>query len=157
MNGSIEIQNERVISNEKVADLRVKYSDLKAVTIEGSIIPRLIDEIPVIAVAATQAEGMTIIKDAQDLRNKEADRISAVKTELFKLGADIEETQDGFIINGKKQLKGGCEIECYNDHRIAMSCYVAGLVCKKPIKINEFQWVNISFPEFLNLFSLINS
>ena len=157
MNGSIEIQNERVISNEKVADLRVKYSDLKAVTIEGSIIPRLIDEIPVIAVAATQAEGTTIIKDAQDLRNKEADRISAVKTELFKLGADIEETQDGFIINGKKQLKGGCEIECYNDHRIAMSCYVAGLVCKKPIKINEFQWVNISFPEFLNLFSLINS
>lgn len=157
MNGSIEIQNERVISNEKVADLRIKYSDLKAVTIEGSIIPRLIDEIPVIAVAATQAEGMTIIKDAQDLRNKEADRISAVKTELFKLGADIEETQDGFIINGKKQLKGGCEIECYNDHRIAMSCYVAGLVCKKPIKINEFQWVNISFPEFLNLFSLINS
>ena len=157
MNGSIEIQNERVISNEKVADLRVKYSDLKAVTIEGSIIPRLIDEIPVIAVAATQAEGTTIIKDAQDLRNKEADRISAVKTELFKLGADIEETQDGFIINGKKQLKGDCEIECYNDHRIAMSCYVAGLVCKKPIKINEFQWVNISFPEFLNLFSLINS
>lgn len=151
MNGNIELLNERVISNEKVADIRVKYSQLKATTIEGAIIPRLIDEIPVIAVAATQADGTTIIKDAQDLRNKEADRITAVKTELQKLGATIQETPDGFIIEGKKELEGGCEIECYHDHRIAMSAYVAGLICKKPIKINEFQWVNISFPEFLEL------
>jgi len=151
MNADIELLNERIISNEKVADIRVRYSQLKATTIEGSIIPRLIDEIPVIAVAATQAEGTTIIKDAQDLRNKEADRITAVKTELSKLGADIEETSDGLIINGKTELTGDCEINCYHDHRIAMSAYVAGLICKKPIKINEFQWVNISFPEFLNL------
>lgn len=153
MNANIEYENERIISNEKVADIRVKYSNLKATTIEGSIIPRLIDEIPVLAVAASQADGTTIIKDAQDLRNKEADRITAVKTELKKLGCDIEETQDGFIINGKTQLNGDCEIECYHDHRIAMSAYVAGLICKKPIKINEFQWVNISFPEFLDLIS----
>lgn len=153
MNANIEYENERIISNEKVADIRVKYSNLKATTIEGSIIPRLIDEIPVLAVAASQADGTTIIKDAQDLRNKEADRITAVKTELKKLGCDIEETQDGFIINGKTQLNGDCEIECYHDHRIAMSAYVAGLICKKPIKINEFQWVNISFPEFIDLIS----
>ncbi len=151
MNGHIELLNKRIVSNEEVADIRVKYSNLKATTIEGAIIPRLIDEIPVIAVAASQAEGTTIIKDAGDLRNKEADRITAVKTELQKLGADIEETQDGFIINGKTELKGDCEIECYHDHRIAMSAYVAGLICKKPIKINEFQWVDISFPEFLEL------
>ena len=151
MNGNIEIINERIISNEKVADIKVKYSELKATTIQGSIIPRLIDEIPVLAVAATQAKGTTIIKDAADLRNKEADRISAVKKELSKLGADIEETQDGMIINGKTNLQGDCEIECYHDHRIAMSAYVAGLICKKPIKINEFQWVDISFPEFLKL------
>ena len=151
MNGNIELLNERTTSNEKVADIRVKYSELKATTIQESIIPRLIDEIPVIAVAASQAQGTTIIKDAQDLRNKEADRITAVKTELKKLGCDIEETPDGFIINGKTTLQGNCEIECYHDHRIAMSAYVAGLICNQPIKINEFQWVDISFPEFLNL------
>ncbi len=157
MNGNIELLNERTISNEKVADIRVRYSKLKATTIEGEIIPRLIDEIPVIAVAATQAEGTTIIKDASDLRNKEADRITAVKTELLKLGANIEETPDGFIINGKTELIGDCETECYHDHRIAMSTYVAGLICKKPIKINQFQWVNISFPEFINLISKLIS
>ena len=153
MNGDIELLNERIVSNEKVADIRVRYSNLKATTIQGEIIPRLIDEIPVIAVAATQAEGTTVIKDAQDLRNKEADRITAVKTELQKLGANIEETPDGLIINGKTELTGEAEIECYHDHRIAMSAYVAGLICKKPIKINEFQWVDISFPEFLDLIS----
>ena len=157
MGGNIEILNERLVSNEKVADIRVKYSKLKAVVIEGSIIPRLIDEIPVIAVAASQAEGTTIIKNAQDLRNKEADRITAVKTELSKLGADIQETPDGFIINGKSELQGNCEIECYHDHRIAMSAYIAGLICKNPVKINEFQWVNISFPEFLGLVSKLIS
>lgn len=157
MNGNIEILNERTISNEKVADIKVKYSKLKATKIEGSIIPRLIDEIPIIAVAATQAEGTTLIKDAQDLRNKEADRITAVKTELQKLGANIQETKDGFIIHGKTELKGNCEIECYHDHRIAMSAYVAGLTCKKPIKINEFQWVNISFPEFVELMNKLTT
>lgn len=153
MNGNIDILNERIISNEKVADIRVRHSNLKGTTIQGEIIPRLIDEIPIIAVAATQAEGTTIIKDAQDLRNKEADRITAVKVELQKLGASIEETSDGLIINGKTELIGDAEIECYHDHRIAMSAYVAGLICKKPIKINEFQWVDISFPEFLDLIS----
>ena len=157
MGGNIEIINERLVSNEKVADIRVKYSKLKAVVIEGSIIPRLIDEIPVIAVAASQAEGTTIIKNAQDLRNIEADRITAVQTELSKLGADIQETPDGFIINGKSELQGNCEIECYHDHRIAMSAYIAGLICKNPVKINEFQWVNISFPEFLGLVSKLIS
>ena len=151
MNANIEILDKRIISNEEIADIRVKYSELKGTTIQGAIIPRLIDEIPIIAVAATQAQGTTIIKDAQDLRNKEADRITAVKTELKKLGADIEETPDGLVIKGKTDLAGNCEIECYHDHRIAMSAYVAGLICKKPIKINEFQWVDISFPEFLNL------
>lgn len=157
MNGDIEILNERTISNEKVADIRARYSSLKATTIEGAIIPRLIDEIPVLVIAATQAEGTTIIKDAQDLRNKEADRISAVTNEFKKLGADIIEKNDGFIVNGKTELLGDCEIQCYHDHRIAMSAYTAGLICKKPIKINEFQWVDISFPEFLNLHSKIQS
>lgn len=153
MGADVEILNQKTVSNELVGDLRVKYSDLKACTVEGEIIPRLIDELPVIAVLATQAEGTTIIKDAGDLRNKESDRIKAVVTELKKIGADIEETSDGFIIQGRGKcgLKGGAQVETYHDHRLAMSLYVAGLICEKPITIKEFQWVNISFPEFENL------
>lgn len=153
MGGNIEILDKRTVSGEDVGDIQISYSDLKACTIEGEIIPRLIDELPVIAVLATQAEGITVIKDAQDLRNKESDRIKAVVTELQKTGADIEETPDGFIINGKKKLKGGCEVETYHDHRLAMSLYVAGLVCENPLTINGFEWVNISFPEFERLFA----
>lgn len=153
MGGSIEILDKRNISGEEVGDIQISYSQLKSCTIEGDIIPRLIDELPVIAVLATQAEGTTVIKDAQDLRNKESDRIKAVVTELKKLKADIEETPDGFIINGKTSLSGNCEVETYHDHRLAMSLYVAGLICQKPISINGFEWVDISFPEFDLLFN----
>lgn len=153
MGAEIEILDKRLISNEEIGDIRVKYSDLKGCTIEGDIIPRLIDELPVIAVLATQAKGVTTIKNAGDLRNKESDRIKAIVSELEKLGADIKETNDGFVVKGKKKLKGGVEVETYHDHRLAMSLYVAGLVCEKPILINGFEWVNISFPEFEGLMS----
>ena len=156
MGGNIEILDKRDISGEDVGDIQISYSDLKACSIEGEIIPRLIDELPVIAVLATQAKGTTIIKDAQDLRNKESDRIKAVVTELKKIGADIEETPDGFIISGKTNLKGDTEVETYHDHRLAMSLYVAGLICDKPIAINGFEWVDISFPEFDKLFNSLS-
>lgn len=155
MGAQIEILDKKVISNEEVGDLRIKYSSLTSTTIEGDIIPRLIDELPVIAVLATQAEGTTVIKDAYDLRNKESDRIRAVVTELKKIGADIEETEDGFIIQGKRVLKGAAQVETYHDHRLAMSLYVAGLICENPITINGFEWVNISFPEFEGLMNKI--
>lgn len=151
MGANIEYLDRYEESNESVCDIKISYSDLKAITIEGEIIPRLIDEIPVICVLATQANGTTYIKDAQDLRNKEADRIKSMVVELKKIGADIQETQDGFIINGKTRLKGDAIINCYGDHRIAMSLYIAGLICNKPIQIRDFHWVDISFPEFLNL------
>lgn len=154
MGGNIELLSERITCGERVGDILVKYSpNLKACKISGEIIPRLIDEIPVIAVLATQADGQTVISDAQDLRNKESDRISAVVTELRKLGAEIEETPDGMIISGKTYLKGECEVETYHDHRLAMSLFVAGLITQKEIKINGFEWVNISFPEFEKLFA----
>lgn len=156
MGGNIEILDKRNISGEDVGDIQISYSNLNACTIEGEIIPRLIDELPVIAILATQAKGTTIIKDAQDLRNKESDRIKAVVTELKKIGADIEETPDGFIINGKTNLKGDTEVETYHDHRLAMSLYVAGLICDKPIAINGFEWVGISFPEFDKLFNSLS-
>lgn len=153
MGGNIEILDQQLISNELVGDIEIKTSELQACEISGELIPRLIDEIPIIAVLATQAKGTTIIKDAQDLRNKESDRIKAVVTELKKLGANIEETIDGMVINGKTPLIGGVEVATYHDHRLAMSLYVAGLICKKEILIKEFDWVNISFPEFELLFN----
>lgn len=155
MGANIELLNERVVSGESVADVKVSYSDLKAVTIEGADIPRLIDEIPVIAVLATQAEGTTVIKDASDLRNKESDRISTIVSQLKSIGADIEERPDGMVINGKTPLKGGIEIDTHHDHRTAMSFYVAGLITEQPLLIKDFEWVNTSFPEFLSLMEKI--
>lgn len=151
MGADIEILEKKTVCNEEVGDVQIKTSELKGTIIEGEIIPRLIDELPVIAVLASQAEGETIVKNAQDLRNKESDRIKCLVNELTKIGVKIEETPDGFIIQGKAKLKGGVEVECYHDHRLAMSWYVAGLICEKPILIREFQWVDISFPEFLPL------
>ena len=152
MGGDIEIFDERVLAGEKVANIRVRYTEnLKSCTICGADIPRLIDELPIIAVLATQADGKTLVKNAEDLRNKESDRISCLKTGLKKLGAQIEETTDGFFVVGKTQLNGDCELESFNDHRLAMSFYIAGLICKKDILIKGFDWVKISFPEFEKL------
>lgn len=156
MGADVKILDEKIVSGEPVADINIKYSELKGVTIEGEDIPRLIDEIPVIAVLATQAEGTTTIKDASDLRNKESNRIKTMVEQLRKIGAKITETEDGMIIFGKTPLYGDAEINCYHDHRTAMSFYVAGLICEKPLLIKEFEWVNTSFPEFEELMGLIN-
>lgn len=153
MGANIKILDKKEVYGENVGDIQIEYSELNGCEISSEIIPRLIDEIPIIAVLATQANGQTIIKDAQDLRNKESDRITAVVTELKKLGANIEETPDGMIIRGKCNLLGDTEVETYHDHRLAMSLYVAGLICEKEILINGFEWVNISFPTFEELFN----
>ncbi|MEI7474624.1 MAG: 3-phosphoshikimate 1-carboxyvinyltransferase [bacterium] len=152
MGADITIEEHRIECGEDMGDVRIRYSQLKGIEIEEEIIPRVIDELPIIAVAATQAEGTTVIRGAEDLRHKESDRIVAICTELKKLGADIQETPDGFIVNGKTKLKGNCILNTYHDHRIAMSGYVAGLLCEEPIQICEFEWVNISFPEFPGIF-----
>lgn len=156
MGGNIEILNHSIVSGEECGDILVKYTEnLKSCIIEGQDIPRLIDELPVIAVLASQAGGTTIVKNAEDLRNKEADRIKCLVNELSKIGVDIDEAQDGFIINGKTKLEGNAELEVYHDHRLAMSFYVAGLVCEKEIAINDFEWTNISFPEFEELMLML--
>ena len=158
MCGEVNLFNKRIVSGEECADIKVHYTEsLKGCVIEGDDIPRLIDELPVIAVLASQAEGETIVKNAEDLRNKEADRITCLVTELKKIGVNIEETSDGFIIRGKCNLQGDAELETYHDHRLAMSFYIAGLVCEKEISINGFEWTNISFPEFEELFNQLNA
>ena len=155
MGGNIQILDKKEVCGEIVGDLLVEYSELHSCEISGELIPKLIDEIPVIAVLATQVSGSTTIKDAQDLRNKESDRISAIVSELTKIGANIEELPDGMIIHGKSNLYGDCQVETYHDHRLAMSLYVAGLICEKEILINGFEWVSISFPTFEKLFDIL--
>ena len=156
MGGNIELLDKRFVSGEYVGDIRIKYSELKACKISGADIPRLIDELPVIALLATQAYGETRITDASDLRNKEADRISAVVTEFRKIGIDIDELEDGFVISGKQSIKGGNSLEVYHDHRLAMTLYVAGLISNNEILIRDFEWVDISLPEFLPLIDSLN-
>ncbi len=151
MQGDIEILDERIVSGEVVGDLRVRYSSLKSCSISGADIPRLIDELPVIALLATQADGETRIIDAGDLRNKEADRISAVVKEFRKIGIEIDELEDGFVICGKQNIQGGNDVEVYHDHRLAMTLYIAGLIAQQEMCVKEFQWVDISLPEFLPL------
>lgn len=156
MGGDIQIFNERKLSGEAVGDIRITSSELTGCTIDGNMIPRLIDELPVIAVMATQAQGETVVKGAEDLRNKESDRIKSTVNELKKLGANIEERADGFIVQGKTRLKGDCIVDTYQDHRLAMCLYIAGLICEKSITINGFEWINISFPEFEKYISSLN-
>ena len=151
MNGNIEILNKRFVGGELVGDLLIRYSpELTSTTIDKSIIPRLIDEIPVIAVLATQAEGTTIIKDAKELKVKESNRIKAMVDNLKLMGADIEELEDGMIIKGKTPLKGAC-IQTFNDHRIAMSFSIADLISDGNVKLDNTLCVDISFPGYFDL------
>ena len=147
MGGHLELHDQRVQSGEPVADILVKHSRLKGIEIGGEVVPRAIDEFPVISVAAAMAEGTTVIRDAAELRVKETDRIAAMASELGKLGADVEPTPDGMIIVGREQLCGGT-VTSYGDHRIAMSCAVAALAAAGPVEIADTACTETSFPGF---------
>ena len=146
MGADITLLNEST-EGEPTADLLIRTSSLKGTTIEGSIIPTLIDEIPMIAVMAAFAEGTTIIRDAQELKVKESDRIAVMVDNLRRMGADIEGTDDGMIIHGGRPLHGAV-IDSHLDHRIAMSFAVAGTICDGTVEILNGECVDISYPEF---------
>ena len=155
MNGNFEIMNKRVSNGEFVGDLVVRYSDnLIGTTIDSDLIPRLIDEIPIIAIMATQAEGQTIIKDAKELKVKESNRIKAMVDNLKKMGSDIEELDDGMIIKGKNKLNGAY-INTFNDHRIAMAFSIASLISNGKVKLDNKSCIDISFPGYLNLLNTL--
>ena len=137
MEADIEPVNERTVAGEPVADLRVKHSKLKACEISGDLIPRLIDEIPILAVAAAFAEGKTVIEDAAELRVKESDRIAAMATELGKMGANITELSDGLEIVGGNELVG-TEVDSFTDHRIAMSLAIAAQTVTERVDCSIF-------------------
>ena len=146
MGANIDRLNERG-TVEPICDLRVRSSHLHGTTICGDMIPRLIDEIPVLAVAAAFAEGETVIRDAQELKVKESNRIATMTAELSKTGADVRETEDGMIIRGDKPLHGA-NFASYADHRVAMSMAVCALACEGDSLIDDPDCVAISYPTF---------
>ncbi|MFC0271613.1 3-phosphoshikimate 1-carboxyvinyltransferase [Metabacillus herbersteinensis] len=154
MGANISINEQPGNAFEPIAQIKVETSRLKGITIEGDLIPKLIDEIPVIALLATQAEGDTIIKDAHELKVKETNRIDTVVTELKKLGAIIEPTDDGMIIKGKTPLKGGVAVSSHGDHRIGMMLGVASCITEEPIDLQDAEAISVSYPNF---FSDLNS
>ena len=147
MGANIRMENVREDGNEPAADLVVESSDLRGIEIGGDIIPRVIDELPVLAMAASQASGRTVIRDAGELRVKESDRISATAEGLYALGAKIRETEDGMIVEGGSKLTGS-EVVSHGDHRIAMSMAVAGLVAGGETYIGDSEAADVSYPSF---------
>ena len=154
MGGNISYIDRRTVSGEEVADINVRTSSLHGTTVEGDIIPTLIDELPVIAVMAAYADGTTVIRDAAELRVKESDRIATVTENLRAMGCDITATDDGFIINGGQPLHG-TEIKTHKDHRIAMSFAVAALNASGDTEIDDPLCVSISFPDFFSKLDML--
>lgn len=147
MGADITLLDENSVKGEPSADLLVRSSSLHGTVVGGEIIPTLIDEIPIIAILASYAEGQTIIKDAQELKVKESDRIDVMVENLTKMGVDIQATDDGMIINGGKPLHGAV-IDSKLDHRIAMSFAIASLQADGETEILGSECVNISYPDF---------
>lgn len=147
MGAAITRQRERAEAGEPVADLRVRASELTGTTIRGDLIPRLVDEIPILALAACCAHGRTLIRDAQELRVKETDRLSAIATELGKLGARIEELPDGLVIEGPTRWRGA-ETQSRGDHRMAMTLAVASLLAPEAVTIDGVACTETSYPGF---------
>jgi 3-phosphoshikimate 1-carboxyvinyltransferase len=149
MGANITQENARIVAGEPVADLHVRYGGpLQACTIGGAVIPRLIDEIPILAVAAAFAQGTTVIQDAEELRVKESDRIAVMASQLSRLGAHIVERPDGLEIRGGNSLVG-TDLDSFTDHRIAMSLAIAALNATGTTTIHRADAVMISYPNFV--------
>lgn len=148
MGAKLEIMNERLLNQEPVADLKISYSELSGIEIGGDIIPKLIDEIPIIALLATQASGKTVIKDAEELKVKETNRIDTVVSELSKLGARIEATDDGMIVHGKSSLTGGATVDSHGDHRIGMTLAIGALLAEGEVVLDDSEAIAVSYPSF---------
>ena len=147
MGADIQLMNHSTAGGEPVADLLVRHSALHGTVIEGELIPALIDEIPVIAVLAAYAKGTTVIRNAEELKVKESNRLGILVEELTAMGGNVEETSDGMIIHGGAPLQGA-SIDSRLDHRIAMSFAIAGLAAEGTTQLLRADCVNISYPGF---------
>ncbi|GHT37054.1 3-phosphoshikimate 1-carboxyvinyltransferase [Endomicrobiia bacterium] len=149
MGADITLTNIREVSQEPVCDIAVKYSKLKAVNIDAVLVPRMVDEIPIFVLIATQAQGVTKISGAKELRVKESDRIAAIASQFTKLGAQVEALEDGFIVNGTEGVNfTGTMLDSFEDHRIAMTLAIASLITEGDTIIKDSHCVDISFPGF---------
>ena len=147
MHADVTMLNERLVGGEPVADLSVRASELWGAQVGGGLVVRMIDEFPILAVAATQAQGQTLVRDASELRVKETDRILTTVQELQRLGADIEARPDGFLVHGPTPLQGAA-VDSHGDHRLAMALAVAGLVASGETAIEDVACIADSFPGF---------
>jgi 3-phosphoshikimate 1-carboxyvinyltransferase len=147
MGADVTLENKRLISGEPVCDIYVKSSRLKGIEIRGDIIPRVIDEVPILSVAAAMADGETLIRDAGELRVKETDRISTMVTELRRIGVSLEEMSDGLRIAGGRPMFGAT-CSSHGDHRVAMSLAIAGLAAGSETTVEGTECINTSFPGF---------
>lgn len=147
MGADLSVEAERLVGGEPVADIRVRSSGLRGITIGGSLAVRCIDELPLLAVAAAMAQGVTEIRDAGELRVKETDRISATAAELERMGVDIRERADGLVIRGRGRLDGA-RCSSHGDHRLALTLAIAGLVADGVTEIQDAEAVDVSYPEF---------
>ena len=148
MGAKVHLEQCRVVADEPVADLTVRTADLRAISVRGDRVVRMIDELPVLAVAATQARGTTVVRDAAELRVKETDRIATVVLELRALGAQIEPLEDGFVVTGPTSLRGA-HVDSHGDHRLAMALSVAGLIAQGEVVVKNVQCIDDSFPGFV--------
>lgn len=155
MGGVCQVRSLKIQNNEEIADIYIKSGSLSGVKIAGNLIPRIIDEIPILAVAATQANGETVISNARELRVKESDRIKTVIENLRKMKAEVEELPDGMIIKGNQKLQGAV-VDSFGDHRIAMAFAVAGLVADGYTIIKNAGCTEISFPGFFDKLKMIS-
>lgn len=156
MGATLEIEESTSFGEEPVGTITIRNSSLQGIEVSGHLIPRLIDEIPIIALLATQANGVTVIKDAAELKVKETDRIMAVVTELKKLGAEIEATDDGMIIKGPTKLSGG-QINSYGDHRIGMMGAIASVISSSSIEVNDPSCISVSYPNFFEHLKMVST
>jgi len=147
MGAEILVENQREVSGEPVADVVVRAGGLRGIEVWGDQVPRMIDEFPILAVVASQAQGTTVVRDAAELRVKETDRIANITVELRKLGACIEERSDGFVVEGPTPLVG-TQVNSHGDHRLAMSLAIAGLVAEGETTIGGTECIADSFPGF---------
>jgi 3-phosphoshikimate 1-carboxyvinyltransferase len=150
MGAHYQLGEQTEVNHEPRARINAGHSTLRGVTLGGAMIPRIIDEIPILAIAATQAEGVTTIKDAGELRVKESDRLTAIADNLKRMGANVRELKDGLVITGPTPLKGAV-IDSYGDHRIAMAFSIAALIARGETVIRDVDCVNISFPGFYDI------
>ena len=150
MGGDVRVENLREVNGEPIADITIKSSELRGITVAGDLVVRMIDEFPIFAVLASQAHGETIVREAEELRVKESDRIGSLASELRKLGVEIEERPDGFVIAGPTRLRGAV-VDSHGDHRLAMSLAVAGLIAEGETTVMRAEAYRESFPNFVEL------